>query len=232
MSTTPFKNTTSSSPEQGTTIATEKPAQHSPKSIEPPTDIAQFMVEHSDDEEDPMTMGRIGLGQDRWEDLNEENDEPAHSSPTPAKVSNAEEEFEMIDIPDSKDMAYIHEQHVRAMMHHRVPDYPIPPHHASPIGLDDGGREGQLRRYNLFIEECYPDFAGSTLLLKRAMEDDLQDAPRHGSPNRYLRITHIKGQTLEVHKEDWKPCDRTCPARKKTFLEKLTIASGKLFGMR
>lgn len=232
MSTTPFKTQASSSPEQGTPMSTQTPAETSPKSIEPPAGVARFMADHSKDEQDPMTMAQIGLGQNAWTDVDEENDEPAHSSPTPAKVFNDQEDFEVIDIPDSKDLAYIHEQHVRAMMHHRVPDYPIPPKHASPVGLDDGGREGQLRRWNLFVEECYPGTAGSTLLLKRAMEDDLQDAPRHGSPNRYLRIIHIKGETLEVLKEDWKPCDHTCPARKKTFLEKVAAASGKFLGMR
>lgn len=231
MSATPLKTQASSSPEQGTLMSTRTPAQSSPQSIAPPTGVAKLMADHSDDEQDPMIMAQIGLGQNVWED-DEENDEPTHSSPTPAKALDGPEDFEILgdeEIPKENDMAYIHEQHIRAMMHHRVPDYPIPPKHASPIGLDDGGREGQLRRYNLFIEECYPI---DRWPVKNAMNEDFEDSPRHGSPNRYLRIIHIKGETLEVHKENWRPCDRTCPLHKKTFLEKVAAASGKFLGLR
>ncbi|GIZ41592.1 hypothetical protein CKM354_000489100 [Cercospora kikuchii] len=229
MSATPFKTQASSSPEQGTPLATGTAVEHHTQPIEPPAGIARFMADRSDDEQDPMAMGHIGLHGGNWDEFNEEVDDTAQqSSPTPARVTDDQEEFEIIgdeELPNENDPAYVHDQHVRAMMNHRVPPYPIPSHHATPAG----DREDQVRRYNLFIEECYPI---DRWPIKRAMEEDLERAPRHGSPNRYLRIIHIKGETLEVHKDDWIPCDHTCPARKKTFLEQLTAASGKFLGLR
>ncbi|CAK1358193.1 unnamed protein product [Cercospora beticola] len=225
MSSTSTKNNVSSSPEQGTPMA----AKPSLKSIEPPTGIARLMADHSDDENDPMTMGQIGLQGGVWDNFDKEDDDAArNSSPTPSKALDEHEDFEIIgdeELPDDNDPAYVHDQHVRAMMNHRVPPYPIPSQYATPAG----DREDQIARYHIFLEECYP---GSRLTRENAMDRALNSAPRHGSPNRCLRIIHIKGETLEVHKDDWVPCDRTCPARKKKFLEKLKAAPGKILGMR
>ncbi|KAF2217080.1 hypothetical protein CERZMDRAFT_93141 [Cercospora zeae-maydis SCOH1-5] len=78
-------------------------------------------------------------------------------------------------------------------------------------------------------DECYP---GDAEQREKTMEKANQCAPRFGYPKSFVRIIHVNGETLEVPKSDKTPCDKTCPTRKTTFMEKLLAASGSSWGRR
>ncbi|KAM3424464.1 hypothetical protein BST61_g6468 [Cercospora zeina] len=218
MSATTGKNKLSSSPEQaGIPIKNNANDQRKSESVQtdddqledfkvhvrPLTGIAKFMAEHSHDEDDPMTMGQIGLVEPDWQEDNEEWDEAMRnwpsavaydgintsppqqavapqSSPTPVDLADEQDDFEVIDskdIPEPNEPAHLHEQHVLAMAHHVVPPYPIPARYAALVGLEDISREDRNHRYQRFTHECYP---GDDEQREEAMKKANQCAPRFG----------------------------------------------------
>lgn len=114
------KNVTSSSPERGSPKPTDSSAQvlqvvnrsdpdenishgfpnqdmevnSCDGAVEPPTAIARFMADHSDQTEDPMMMAQIGLLEDDWEFAeaeDEDTEESYYSSSTSALIRSHDE---------------------------------------------------------------------------------------------------------------------------------------------